>query len=118
MFLALAILATVATSGAFSAASFTTASSTSVQAATLPFTSDSLAVSAGNGQSATVATALATAPSALVSDANGNPVSGVTVTFAVASGGGSVSGASATTTPRASPRSAAGPWAPRPAPTP
>ena len=52
---------------------------------------------AGNSQSATVATAVTTAPSVLVTDTNGNPVSGVAVTFAVASGGGSVSGGSATT---------------------
>jgi hypothetical protein len=37
------------------------------------------------------------APSVLVTDARANPVSGVDVRFAVASGGGSVSGASATT---------------------
>jgi adhesin/invasin len=56
-----------------------------------------IAVSAGNGQSATVGALVATAPSVLVTDANNNPVAGVTVTFAVASGGGSVSGAIATT---------------------
>ena len=54
-------------------------------------------MSAGNGQSATAGTSVTTAPRVLVSDANDNPVAGVTVTFAVASGGGSVSGAAATT---------------------
>ena len=33
---------------------------------------------------------MATAPSVLVTDVNNNPVTGVSVTFAVASGGGSV----------------------------
>lgn len=56
-----------------------------------------MSLSAGNNQSATVNTAVATAPSVLVTDAYNNPVSGVSVTFAVASGGGSVTGASATT---------------------
>lgn len=57
----------------------------------------SIAVNAGNAQSATVNTAVSTAPSVLVTDAAGNPVSGVSVTFAAASGGGSVVGAGATT---------------------
>jgi len=56
-----------------------------------------IALNAGNNQSATVATAVATAPSVLVTDGGGNPVAGATVTFAVASGGGSVTGAAATT---------------------
>jgi hypothetical protein len=51
-----------------------------------------LALSAGNGQSANVGTAVATPPAVLVTDANGNAVAGVQVTFAVASGGGSASG--------------------------
>jgi adhesin/invasin len=41
--------------------------------------------------------ALTTRPSVVVRDANNNPVSGVTVTFSVASGGGSVSGGTVTT---------------------
>ena len=41
-------------------------------------------------QSATVGTAVATAPSVLATDQYANPVSGVAVTFAVASGGGVV----------------------------
>jgi hypothetical protein len=52
---------------------------------------------AGNGQSATVSTAVATAPSVRVTDAFGNNVSSIAVTFSVASGGGSVSGGSQTT---------------------
>src|SRR5450759_2190945 len=43
-----------------------------------------LAINAGNSQTATAGTAVATAPSVLVRDINNNPVSGVSVTFAVA----------------------------------
>src|SRR5207302_796973 len=58
---------------------------------------NSIAINAGNNQSATVDTNVATAPSALATDQFGNPVSGVLVTFAVASGGGSLTGGSQTT---------------------
>lgn len=51
----------------------------------------------GDGQSATVASAVPTPPAVVVTDAHGNPVSGVTVSFAIASGGGSLTGASAST---------------------
>ncbi|MGE5803902.1 MAG: beta strand repeat-containing protein, partial [Gemmatimonadota bacterium] len=51
----------------------------------------------GGGQNAQVGTAVAVAPSVIVRDASANPVLGVTVTFAVASGGGSVTGATQTT---------------------
>jgi len=57
----------------------------------------SLTKVAGDGQSAPVGTAVATAPQVKVTDAFSTPVSGVSVTFAVASGGGSVTGATATT---------------------
>ncbi len=57
----------------------------------------SIAVNAGDGQSAAINTAVGTKPSVIVKDAGGNPVSGVQVTFAVASGGGSVSGATPST---------------------
>ena len=50
-----------------------------------------IAVSAGNGQTATVNTDVATPPAALVTDAFGNPVAGVGVSFAVTAGGGTVS---------------------------
>ena len=46
----------------------------------------------GNNQSATVGTLVPVAPAVIVKDINGNPVSGVSVTFAVASGGGSITG--------------------------
>ncbi|MDQ6689065.1 MAG: hypothetical protein M3Z18_00955, partial [Gemmatimonadota bacterium] len=50
-----------------------------------------------NNQSATAGTAVGVAPSVLVKDANNNPVSGISVTFAVASGGGTTTGATQTT---------------------
>ena len=56
-----------------------------------------LALNAGDGQSAPVGTAVSTPPSAIVTDALGNPVSGVAVTFEVASGGGSATGTATTT---------------------
>ncbi len=56
-----------------------------------------VAINAGDAQSATVGTAVATAPSVMVTDQFGNPVSGVSVTFAVTSGGGSVTGATPVT---------------------
>src|SRR6185312_10662548 len=52
---------------------------------------------AGDGQTAPAAGALSTAPSVSVTDANGNPIAGVAVTFTVASGGGSVAGGTQTT---------------------
>jgi type IX secretion system substrate protein len=56
-----------------------------------------IALNGGNGQSATAGSAVAIAPSVIVKDAYGNPVSGVSISFAVVTGGGSVGGASATT---------------------
>jgi len=51
----------------------------------------------GQGQSANASTAVAQRPSVKVQDAGGNGVAGVTVTFAVQAGGGSVTGASVAT---------------------
>ncbi len=55
-----------------------------------------LGISAGNGQSAPPNSAVAIAPAAIVTDADGNPVAGTGVTFAVTSGGGSITGANPT----------------------
>ena len=81
-----------------------TASSTEVPNTTVTFNATAtagaaaeIAPNAGDNQSAAAGTAIATAPSVLVTDAHGNPVAGVSVTFAVASGGGSVGGSPATT---------------------
>src|SRR5687768_16433077 len=57
----------------------------------------SIAINAGNGQTANVNAAVAQPPSVIVRDAAGQPVSGVTVTFAVTQGGGTVSGATQVT---------------------
>jgi hypothetical protein len=57
-----------------------------------------IAVSAGNGESATVNTAVSTAPSVIVRDQFSNPVQGLAVTFAVATGGGTVNPTTAVTT--------------------
>jgi Big-like domain-containing protein len=50
----------------------------------------SIAARDGNGQTGTPGAAVALQPSVLVTDADGNPVPDVAVTFAVASGGGSI----------------------------
>ena len=73
---------------AFSSGGLTPDTSTSVTISAGVATQ--IAVNAGNGQTATVNTAVTTPPSAIVRDISGNPVSGVAVTFAVSGGGGSV----------------------------
>src|SRR4029078_976843 len=62
-----------------------------------PAAANAIAVDSGDNQSATVNTNIATAPSVLVTDSYGNPVSGVSVSFAVATGGGSLTGGSTST---------------------
>ena len=57
----------------------------------------SMAAASGAIQTATVGTAVPIAPSVIVRDARGNPIAGVTVTFSVASGAGTVVGATAIT---------------------
>jgi adhesin/invasin len=81
-----------------------TATSAAVQGVTVLFTATgttltatTIAIDAGNGQKARAGTAVATPPSVIVTDDFGNPVGGVSVTFAVASGGGSITGATAVT---------------------
>jgi len=60
-------------------------------------TATKIALKAGDNQSASVGAAVAIAPSVRVTDAKSKPVAGVSVTFAVATGGGSVTDASAMT---------------------
>ena len=84
-----AITATDTVSGSISG----TSSSITVSAAS----AHTIAIQTGDGQSATVGTAVTTAPAALVTDQYGNPVAGASVTFAAATGGGNVTGASQTT---------------------
>ncbi len=78
-----------ATTGALSSVAFT-ATSTAGAAA-------SLTKNGGDNQSATAGSAVPIPPSVIVKDGNGNPRSGVSVTFAVASGGGSITGATSVT---------------------
>jgi adhesin/invasin len=68
--------------------------STTVAATGTAGTPASIFISAGNNQSATVGTNVPIAPAVLVRDAHGNRAQGVTVNFAVVSGGGSLTGAS------------------------
>jgi adhesin/invasin len=49
-----------------------------------------VALSAGNAQTAAVGTALPVRPAVVVRDAGNNPVAGVQVSFQVAQGGGSI----------------------------
>lgn len=77
-----------------------TAASTALPGVTFQFTATGtvgppavIAVSAGEGQSAAVGGSVAVAPAVLLTDAAGHPLPGVSLNFAVASGGGSVSGA-------------------------
>ncbi len=64
---------------------------------TAPDTTRTVAIQAGDGQSATVGQTVATAPTVKITNASGAAVRGVAVTFAVASGGGSLGATSATT---------------------
>jgi adhesin/invasin len=57
----------------------------------------SLAIISGNAQSATVGGPVSTKPAVRARDDFGNPVAGINVTFTVASGGGSITGATTTT---------------------
>jgi hypothetical protein len=68
----------------------------------------SITVSAGADQSANAGTAVLIAPSVLVRDQSGKPVSGISVSFAVTAGGGSISSAVAST--NASGVATAGGW--------
>jgi hypothetical protein len=64
---------------------------------------------AGDGQAAAVGTSVAVAPAVRATDNAGKPVAGVTVTFAVVSGGGSITGG--TTTTNADGTATVGSWA-------
>jgi hypothetical protein len=78
-----------ATSGSLAAVTFTATSTPGVPA--------SIAKNAGDNQTAAAGAAVGAPPSAIIRDANGNPVPGVEVTFAVTGGGGAVTGATQTT---------------------
>src|SRR5256885_1032826 len=57
-----------------------------------PLAASVLGVQAGNGQTAVAGSAVVIPPAILVTDRFGNPIPNVSVTFAVASGGGTVGG--------------------------
>lgn len=67
-----------------------------------------IAVSTGNNQAAIAGQAVTTPPAVLITDQFGNAVAGTAVTFAVATGGGSITGANATS--NASGVAAVGSW--------
>ena len=69
----------------------------SLSCPTASSTSKIIAVNAGNNQTAAPGASVPVAPAVKVTDGNGTALSGETVTFAVASGGGSITGASAVT---------------------
>lgn len=56
-----------------------------------------MALVEGNGQTARITSAVPVAPAVLVKDQKGNPMAGVSVTFSVSGGGGSVTGPSVLT---------------------
>ncbi|MEZ4587907.1 MAG: hypothetical protein R2909_16135 [Gemmatimonadales bacterium] len=90
----------------FSASGLTAALSSSIALSAGPPVQ--LTASAGANQTAAAGTALAVSPAVLVVDGAGNPVAGATVTFAVEAGGGSITGAMATS--NASGVAAVGSW--------
>jgi adhesin/invasin len=79
-------LGTAAGAQSIAASASGTATPVTFSATATPGAAATLAVNAGNNQSATVNTAVATAPSAKVTDAFGNPVAGVIVTFTPSAG--------------------------------
>ena len=74
-----------------------------------PDTTRNLAIQDGNNQSVPVGQVVAVPPSVRVTNGSGTGVSGVTITFAVASGGGSLTGGTQTT--NAQGVAAVGSWA-------
>jgi adhesin/invasin len=97
LLLALAVVTTALGAVTASGASFVSDSATTVQASASGLGADTMVMAGGNGQTAVAGTAVAIAPSVYVYDGSDNPVSGLTVTFSVWSGGGSVTGAVAVT---------------------
>jgi hypothetical protein len=64
---------------------------------TITQTATTIAIFAGNNQSAPGGHPVARLPTVIVRDQNGNPMVGVVVTFAVVSGGGTATGLTPTT---------------------
>ncbi|MCX5760340.1 MAG: hypothetical protein NTW72_02345, partial [Gemmatimonadetes bacterium] len=93
----LACVTTVAGTYTLSAASAGLTSATSGTVTVSAGTPHKLVTNAGNNQTAPAGTAVATAPSVLITDSYNNPVAGFIVTYSVVQGGGSVTGATAYT---------------------
>jgi len=100
----LGVARTTATLGPAAGANSFRASAAGIAAVTFAATASSapgvpvvVTIVAGNGQSAAAGTAVSIAPRVRVLDGLGTRVGGVSVTFAVASGGGSVTGAATVT---------------------
>ena len=68
------------------------AASAIAQSAARANVAGTMAANAGNNQTATVGTAVVLSPSIIVKDARGIPLGGVSVTFAVVTGGGRIAG--------------------------
>jgi adhesin/invasin len=92
------------TLGGMAGANTVTANATGLTGSPITFTATGttgaaaqLAIVSGNNQTGKVSTALASPFVVSLKDSFGNPVSGAAVTFAVTSGGGTLSGTSATT---------------------
>src|SRR2546429_2856769 len=60
-------------------------------------TAATIAANSPTSQTAPAGTVVGSPPSVIIKDANGNPVTGVAVTFAVAPGNGTITGGSPTT---------------------
>jgi adhesin/invasin len=88
--LALAVVAATAGAVGASGASFVSASSFTFKASTTALSGDTMSIVAGNHQSAINGTELLLPLQVKILDSDGRPVSNLTVTFAVATGGGSI----------------------------
>ncbi len=100
------LASTVLTLGSSAGTNTVVASSGTLAGSPITFTASASAASSqpanlvmvsGNGQTGAAGQQLPGALTVKVTDANGNPVSGVSVTFSVTAGGGTISAASATT---------------------
>jgi len=90
--LALAVVAATVSAVVASGASFVSASSFGLSATTTALSGDKMSIYDGNNQSAVNGTELPDALQVQIVDANNKPVSDLTVTFAVVTGGGSIVG--------------------------
>jgi lysophospholipase L1-like esterase len=90
-------LATAIVPGQSTITAISEGKSATAKVTVVPGPASVLAIAAGDGQSVTAGSPVPILPAVKVSDAFGNPVPGFAITFAVASGGGTITGGSATT---------------------